>query len=513
MGEWAKGRRQQIKKSFDQAIKDSPRQWVLVLTRNPTPKERAWVHKLGGKLTVQISIWGRARLDSEFAKHADLLHAATRDPLVETLKYVGQERPGLVRKTDLDAELTDLQGRIAGRSLHWGVAVEVDHESITQRLYPKTPDAHIEEPITFTFGVDTSVLDPATRDSAERYLDYGSGEPLSLPAEAIKDFEVSGPDWIANSSDDVSITLGSRPWIHDAVELRSVDEDGYTMRSLRGDVTAVNRGRKGQRLDVVAAGGLNLEFLIAAEGHGVTLNLMQNVAGEDAVDVLAGIEMTDSFTTAHALQLLRHGEPLISLRSEIPAGSAPTPPPYERLLAEDLAAISAYSRIRFEMPVDLLVRERREIRRLRLMLDGRAVVEPAFGELNAELGGGHDGEPDEGFERLIRGEALPIRVGPQTLVYDVLSHQVPLRDVTLYHPALRLVDAEGARRALEGGTFDNHPITLRGVDNSPFWAFLLGKQTDPNAPITPASLNIPGIENEPWPASGAAVEEPAPESA
>ena len=58
MGEWAKGRRQQIKKSFDQAIKDSPRQWVLVLTRNPTPKERAWVHKLGGSSRFRFRFGG-----------------------------------------------------------------------------------------------------------------------------------------------------------------------------------------------------------------------------------------------------------------------------------------------------------------------------------------------------------------------------------------------------------------------------------------------------------------------
>ncbi|GEL96404.1 hypothetical protein CCO02nite_30620 [Cellulomonas composti] len=487
-------RRRQITNSFNQAMKLSPRRWVLVVPRDPTPKERSWVHRLAGKQEVEIAIWGQAKLDSELAKRSDLLAWATREPLVDTLKVLHQEQAGLVRASDLTERLGALRDQVSGRSAYWDVAFQVGRDgAITETLYGKTADAHIKEPIRISFHVDGAALDATTRTAWERLNHYGAGG-VDLPADAVTRFEIDGPEWIARTDEGGRLQIGPRPRLDEPVILRTVDEEGFTLQSVRAVIAEVGVGSKGQSLSISAPGGLELLFLIDTNDPGCRAEVTQEVSGHNASDVYAAMQLVESMATAALVQVMRGSTPLMGVR---PAPSqrerAPVAPAYDRQLVEDLAIIAAYASIPFDVPERLTAHARTEIRRLRLLLDGAVVIEPAFGTLTSTL----SGELSEEILGLLGGP-VAVAVTVEKLEYDVLGHHIPVRDVVIYSPRAVAQDGDALGAAITAGTSAGASLVMRGVDGESFWAYMPSRMNG-DTPVFPTALDIPGIDEPPLP--------------
>lgn len=494
-GGHAKSRKPQIRRSFEAAMKDSPRAWVLVLPRNVTKSERSWVRALAGKRKVRIEIWGQSQLNAELAKRPTLLAWATRDALVDTLKSIGQERAALVGPTDLSDRARNLHALADARSPFWGTAFTVSAQGrVTEALYPKVPDAHLKEPISFSFAINTDALDDNARTTAEVFRDYGIGT-VQLPGEALIDFTTTGPQWltIAPGPGDI-IQLGPVPRKSEPVTLRTVDEDGSTIRAVRGYVTAFGRGRVGSGLSLACTGGLKVTFLLDDDRVGAQATIVQQFAGENATYVMASIELAESVPQAATVQVMRGPTPLLSLRSrpEMAVVDA-IAPPYERQLVDDLAVIAAFARVPLDVPEQLTAHQRQEIRRLRLILDGHAVLEPAFGQLTTSL---RPDVPEAELERFAGTFAVAVTAA---VAYDVLGHVIRLKDSVIYHPRAFLT-APVSWCEVETARDRSKPVevVITGGDHGSFWLYVPELSAPgERAALTP--LQIPGLDEAPLP--------------
>ncbi len=494
-GGHAKSRKPQIRRSFEAAMKDSPRVWVLVVPRNVAKSERSWIRALAGKRKVRIEIWGQSRLNTELAKRPTLLAWATRDALVDTLKSIGQARAALIGPTDLSDRVRDLHALANARSPFWGTAFTVNARGgVTEALYAKVPDAHLKEPISFSFAITPDVLDDDARTAAELFRDYGIGT-VRLPGEALSDFTTTGPEWldIVPGPGDV-IQLGPVPRKSEPVTLCTLDEDGITKRAVRGHVTAYGRGRVGRGLSLACTGGLEVTFLLNDDGAGVKTTVVQQLAGENATDVVASIELVESLPQAAAVKVMRGPTPLLGLRPRPGMDVLETPiPAYERQLVDDLAVIAAFTRIPFDVPEELTAHERQEIRRLRLILDGHAVLEPAFGRLTAAL---RPDVPEAELERFAGVFAVAVTTA---VAYEVLGHVVPLKNSVIYHPRASL-KAPGSWNEVETAREARKPVdvVITGGDHGPFWVYV-PERSAPGERAALTRLQIPGFDEPPLP--------------
>ncbi|TFH72911.1 hypothetical protein [Cellulomonas sp. HD19AZ1] len=487
-GDHGKSRRPQIKKSFEKAIKDRPRRWVLVIPRNATPKERQWVRALAQKRKVEVAVWGRAKLDAELAARPDLLAAATRDALVDVMRIMGQEKAALTGPGDLAERLRDLHSVANGRSAFWGSEFSVGADGgVVETLIAKRPDAHLREPIVHTFNVFGDRLGQDERTALQLVAQYGIGS-VALPPDAISDMKTTGPEWAPRPGAGDIIELGGRPRLHDPVVVRTVDEDKVTIRSVRGWVEDVGEGGVGRGVVLECSGGLGVTLLLNRGDSAATLNVTQAMSGENAQDALQAIELVESIPTATGFEVLRGSSVLISLRTGPDVGPVvASAPAYERQLIEDLAVIAAYSRMPFDVPDSLTTHARCEIRRLRLILDGRAILEPAFGRLTTTL----RKDIPERLRDSLGGEfAIAITA---SISYDVMGQAIQVKDAVVYHPR--------AHGEYLNPTDEKAPsqMVIRGVDDSPFWVYAPGRLPDGERSQL-STLDIPGFTEPPLPA-------------
>ena len=484
-------RRQQVKKSFTRAMDHKPVRWVLVILTNPTTDEKHFVNSLKGKSAVEVSVMGRAALDSALAAHTDLLDAFTRDPLVETLKEIGQEARGLVKPEHLDATLGDLHRRTDGRSAYWGIEFSVGPHGTVQKLYAKHPDAATLEPIHVNFTAASDRLDAGARARLKALFDYGAGggSTIVIPSEAVVAFEVTGPEWIATQSEggQVEITALAPEAVH-AVELRLMRDNGTTITALRGRSTEKGVGKKGVSLRAAFPGGLDLEFYFPTDAASAgEVKFQHELVGEDAIAVDRTLKFEGLMDAPQTLEVWIDGLQLAKLRS---AGGVNRPGRSDQieLLAEDLAVIAVELDVPLVIPAELSATERAEIRSLRLLLDGYCVLVPEIARLDLTLGGGTDST----LEEFISDAARMVRVD-SGLKYKIQGHELAVPDAVLFHPTVRPSDPDTVLAALHAGTVEGMSLRLEPTDGTPFRAVIPGKVHDQDVPLVPVPLGVPGL--------------------
>ena len=494
-GAWGKSRKPQIRRSFTAAMAHSPARWVLVMPRNPTSGEKRFVRSLKGKSSVEVGVMGRAQLDSAIAARPDLLDAFTRDPLVATLKEIGQEHRGLVRPQDLDATLDDLSRRIDGRSAYWGTTVTVTRHGTLQELFAKHPRAAELEPINISFMTANDRLDSVTQERLTAFLEYGSGEKVIVPADAVQSFEVTGPEWIARKDSGVQVEFHSSPPSPEdghQVELRIVDENEATVASLRGEAVGKGIGQIGVSLRAAFPGGLELDFRfpndLRASGE---VKIKHELVGADALAVNRALRFQNVLSTPQTLQVWVDGWRLATLRSQ-GGGERPGPSDYARMLVEDLAVISVALDVPLIVPAEVTAAERAEVRSCRLLLDGFCILVPEVGGMQMTL----NGTTSPAIEQFLNGNACMIRT-EGGLAYSVQGHQLAIRDAHLFHPTVRVVDGDPALKALQVGTAEGMTIHVQPTDGTPFRAYLPNKITDPAEPLVPTPLGVTGLDEHP----------------
>lgn len=495
-GGFSKTRRSQIKDSFLAAMEHKPAAWVLVVPRNPTPKERTWVRSLKGKNRVSVSILARDGLDHMLSKAPDIHRLLTAGPLTEALRLSGNEHLALTTFADLEKVARSFSERVNARSAFWGAEMVLGTDgSLTQRLVAKRPDAHEHEPLSITPQFKNNLAGEEARARLEELHDYG-GAGLSISADALVSVKMDGPQWFAQDVTDIAeMGVGPVNLSREVpVELRTVTASGATLQSLDGR-SRMSRGNRGKKLWLELACGLNFEFVMHDALEKVSTTITSKLEDHRITDVAEALKFMDKFAPGAELKLEVRAAGKRLFRFHIPdaAFNGLSPDGYTRQLIDDLTVLSRHFSVPLRLPNELTWAEREEIRKARLVVDGHVVAERDFQSLDVVLNGKAGGP----LEDWLQSEAVMVVLETE-VHYLVQSHKLPIR-AKIFHPQAQYTEPQAVLDALRSGTAEGMSARIRGVDGTPFRVFLDNDpRRDPNQPLTVEPLGI----IEPTPATG-----------
>lgn len=498
-GGHAPSRKRQIRRSFEKAMEDSPRTWALVIPRNPTVEERKWVQNLKEKRRVRIEIWGRARIDAELAKFPDLARWAARDDeFIAAVTQAGQEKAALLGPHDLAERLRDLKELGSSRSQYWDTEMSADADgNVTEVLIAKRPDASEKEPINLKLTIDAAAMDQDEREKLDHLERYGVGE-ATITGRAIREFVVEGPDWIAGERSVDRLVATAFPQGETAVSLLACSRLGLPVASVRGTLVRMAPGTDGRALQAIVPGGLTMTFLLPHGGDGGRVNITFAPTGVDAEEAGRSLTFLMKLSEARGLQVRAGSTVLLTIEvSEVGDGEERPGQSFLDQLVDDLAVIASEMHTPLEVPDSISGAERLEIRRLRLLLEGYVILEPAFASFTGTL----DGTTDSVLEKQMLNHFALASVS-SSIVYTVLGNDFRVPGLYLYTPAAEVLDGAEIVRALHAGEATGREITIRPVDGTPFWAYLPERMTANGRPQKPVALNVRGHDEPLLPADG-----------
>jgi len=482
-----RARRQQIVKSFNAAMRHSPRRWVLVVPGNLTTEERTWVRALAGK-PAQVEIgatMGRAALDQELANYPRVWKYFTRDQRMEDLRIAGLERQGLSSAADIDEAAVSMGESLGGQSLHWDVEVTTGPHGTTKRITARHPDAMAKEPLGGRVILAPGLAGDAARERLEDANAFGT--PVALESEAVARLDLLGSDWFAQELTDVEVHVRPRPRGQGVIDLHLTTRDGELLQMLRGPST-LHSGYRGNRIVVQLECGLDLTITIPN--------------GENPpVDVTVSVKRLrrdDAREAVRAVRFLEHlgsGEPVTvelwgggKRYARFGSTGADLPPalvgPFDRQMIEDLGVLSERFDVTLSVPEQLTVQQRVEIRKARLLAEGKVILDDDLGKLDATLSG-IGGEPMFAF---LKADASML-VLETSLQYLVDGYPLTFQ-ARVFHPQARADDAGKLAEALSAGTAEGMPLTVRGIDGSPFRVYSMQDLPPSRQDLTPTPLEI-----------------------
>ncbi|MFP3714233.1 hypothetical protein [Puerhibacterium sp. TATVAM-FAB25] len=481
-------RRKQILSSFKAAMEHGPDSWVLVVPRNPTTNERKWIRKLKGTHKVRVEILGRDGLDHMLVQAPDIRRALTAGPLTEALQMAGNEHLALNTASDLEKVARNFSERVNSRSAFWGADMILGADgSVTQRLVAKRPDAHEKEPLSITPHFRANPAGEEARAKLEELQKYG-GAALRISADALVSVKLEGPAWFSQDVADVAaIGFGPVNMSKDvAVELRAVTASGATQQSLDGR-SRMSRGRGGKKLWIELACGLNFEFVMQDAVEEGSATVSSKLEGHRITDVAEALQFMDRFAPGAdvRLEVWADGKRLFVFHVPDATFNGLSPDGYTRQLIEDLTVLSRHFSVSLRLPNELTWAEREEIRKARLVVDGKVIAERDFQNLDVVL----SGETGERIEDVIQSEAMMVVVETE-VHYLVQGHKLPIR-AKIFHPQAQYTEPQAVLDALRSGTAAGMRARIRGVDGKPFRVFLDDDPgRDPNQPLAVEPLDI-----------------------
>lgn len=490
-GGWSKTRRAQIKASFQAAMTHRPRSWALVIPAKPTPKERTWVRSLIGKQRVKVEILGRDKLDLMLAESPDILRMLTMGPLTEALRLAGGEHHTLSTPADVEKAAIDFGQRLNARSAFWGASLTVGADgSVTQQLVPKRPDAMEREPLSLTPQFRDDAAGRHAQGQWEELHGYG-GPGIEIGTDALVSVQLDGPKWLAQDFKGAEVGVGPINMSRNVeMEFRVVDHAGATVQSLEGR-SRLSYGPRGKRMEIELDCGLDAVFKMPSSSQKGTATFTSKLEGHRVTGVAAASAFMDRFTSERSVRLETWvGDRHLST-FELPASAfegmaldAST-----KQLVDDLCVLSRHFSVPLRLPHELTWGQREEMRKCRLIIEGKVVEERGFRELTVTL----NGSTSAALEETVHSEAMMVVVETD-LHYLVQDHKLPLR-AKIFHPRARITEPDAVLNALRGGTAAGRSVHIRGVDDSPFRVFLAeDPHRDPNEPLTVEPLGISGAK-------------------
>lgn len=490
-------RRQQISRSFTRAMTHQPDVWTLVPC-TLTIEERDFVNALRKNDDVTIKVLDRAQLDPRLANHPDLVDYFTRDQARAAAKDYGREQALLTGGLpDLTQRLGALGRVVSGSDPDWTIDFGIHGDTTLYTLRPKHPRAHLTSPIRLTFD---NVFGPQHRTTELAWRaaqDFGASDAGTLTPDIVKRLTISGPDWIAGTSENVEVSwtpLAGEPREGALVTLRLLDSHDDLLSSHEGQVTWLKTGSLGYTLEGKFYGVVELQLLFPKEiGDAGKVNVSFDVAGTTPNIMRQCLALNRELHHCARAAIFIHGEPLANIHvshSEV-AGEETTSNFSElELLAEDLEVIQRHCNMFFPVPHTVGGRERLAIRVTRLILEGRCVLQPEMQRLTATLNGSYGPE----LRKLLTDEASMLCSEHDDYRLKVGHRELPIGKVTIFHPQVGVSDAAGLRAALEAGKAAGRLIEFAPVDGGSFRVFMPEKWSDPDAPVVPTAWSLPGLE-------------------
>ncbi|RKT02968.1 hypothetical protein BX286_0888 [Streptomyces sp. 3211.6] len=490
------GRRAGIKRSFQKAVEHDPDDWVLVVPCALTPQERAFVNNLGtGAERPRIRVLDRAWLDDKLALHADLESSFIRDDLREAARDYRAELAFLAGGTDDIAQRVGALGRRIDRlDLHWSIDVAYRNGAVVQTLRPKHPRAQQVSPIYFTVRGHLRDADPGLAAAVRRVVGFGTAEELVLPASAIEELSVHGPDWLHLDGENAEVRMAPvspAPGEGQSAELVFLDDAGKVRSAHEGTVRAHGKGQLGSSLDLAFTGFRLTIYHADDAGVPTAANCDVDLTGLSCSDALQALDIYDLVLEGSAFHLRLNGQELAS--GAFP-GAAVTRDDIERLArlrltVEDLHVVQQHACHYFSVPSELRPADRVLLRIARLLIEGHCVANPFLASLTIEL----NGQDSPALRALLMGEGAANRALLPTFNLPLADRELPLGPVHIYHPHVRAEDAEQVLHALAAGHAEGQKVTLRPADGESYRLYLArpGDATDLST-LTPTPLAIPG---------------------
>ncbi len=137
--------------------------------------------------------------------------------------------------------------------------------------------------------------------------------------------------------------------------------------------------------------------------------------------------------------------------------------------AEDLSAIERIADVSLPFPdrtPDL--NDRIWTRVARMVLEGRCALIPNYKSMNATL----NGTRDAAMDLLLAGGAQLLNATTDgdsgTEGIRILDVEVPIKGMCIWHPRMRLADADFVRARLDAGTAEGMRVVIEPIDGTPF---------------------------------------------
>jgi hypothetical protein len=522
-GGWKKVRQNQIRASYSTALQHDPDEWWLVVPTTLKPGERTFVHGLGTRqrpvrARPAVVALDQTRLDLLAAKHQDVVGYFLRDQLAEAAQNYRLEDALNMSHDDIIERVSSLAQQADALDLDWRWDWFTENGRVGRLLVPKHALAAERSPITITLNTRFGPEHADLRRQLMQTMGYGAPGEVDIPAEVVTSFEVEGPPLVAHRSENVSLTWRTATPVEvgQPFTLTFTDADCRHVASFAGKTTWTGGAHLGSTVHVAFYGAVTLKFQLPRDRtKDVTMNASIALAGCDPNDVVRGLSILEHLDSEHSVQLDLDGGDLGRL---LPAkqdasvfGDMRDNILTHKDVAADLVVLQQATNQFFGYPDSVDPVDRVFLRCLRLLVEGRCIVMPDMHELTQTMNGKDSPE----LRQILAAGPSAVRGEMNNFSQEVFGRTFQLGPARMYAPQVEAVDADKVVAALEAGTAEGTPLTLRTVGDYSFWLYLdekfipeaddtvrpvgLGLADLPDAPDVVRALEAPSRVHAPEP--------------
>lgn len=489
-------RRSQISDSFDTAWKThQPPKWTLVIPRNPSREEQAYVLRLAEGKHVQVDIMGQAGLDLLLGKHRHVHERFFTDKTVEYLRAINRPEEALTQSSDIGVVMQRVFERYLIRSSYWASTIHMDADGqVRETLVARTPDAHLREPLTATLTTQFDEGSRALKDQFVRGLRFGFAEDVDLPASVIKGFVRRGAPWF--DSDDPIGRMQLFPldeWSDTPVELVAETDTGNRITAISGRVKRFTRGQDGAQLVAAFDGGLETTWLLPLVAGEESVTLRISSSDLPVRDVRLVAKFLSALPDAGRVRIRVNGEDLVVFT--LNGGDMGYRPGAEFLsLLDDLFAIENEFDVKFVCPSgEVTESDRLWAAALRQVIAGVAVPMPDIDSFTMTLAGTYDDQ----LVGLLRGDGCALLAQQADFGVDIMGVHVHVGHVFIFQRRGVFEDGAAHADALVAGAGENRKVRVFGKDGLPWVLYQPQRRSENDNPIPVTGWGVAGIPEHP----------------
>ncbi len=484
-------RRRQIKESFEQAMKEQPPVWTLVVPRNPTLQERRSVHAMRKGRKVIIRIMAAAELDGILSDHPGIEKYLSRNDAIEVLREVNRPEAALAQPDDLRREVERLQSRLDGRSEYWATMFRTEPDGgYVETWYAKRPDAVEREPLSISLSTQFGPEHEDLRRQFDEKMKYGGSGELVLPPEVVSELRQEGPEWFRGTSTGAEVhILPIADHEPQRVRLEVFTAAGARAAAITGKTTLIDRGYGGGTIETAVEGGLQIRWRFAHEAEeGGNVSFAFDPTGATAHEARRALRFTSSLMVGAAIRMSVGEYPSFQINLDDEPTFGPEPALVE--FVEDLCWLEEHFDVALRFPAEGAHRsDQLWARVLVRILRGEPTPMPGTESFSATL----NGERSEGVDMLLRKGAAIVISHPEWGI-EIFGEVLRIGNVYIYTGVARADDSAELLKAYDAGTAADRKLVVRPSEGQPFLIYAPDYMSnDPDTRVLAHPWNATGI--------------------